>query len=186
MQDQPVLTACQHFDDDRGFLEVLVHAERDSDVFHRPIKQIIRTRSASGVLRGLHYQWPRPMTKMVMCISGEILDVAVDLRQDSPTYKQHRTTVLGGMNTVGLHRFTVPAGYAHGFYVLQGPAEVIYLCDDIHVPENDHVVRWDDPEIGIEWPHMFDGFPKLSRKDENAPTLGELEGLAINPLPRMG
>lgn len=117
--------------------------------------------SSTGVLRGLHYDLR--MAKLVQCLAGTIYDVIADMREDSPTYKQWEAVELSGENHRQLY---IPAGCAHGFYVLQGPATVMYKQTAIHDPVHERTVRYDDPSIGVRWP--LSGTPVLSAKDANA------------------
>ncbi|MEN5059245.1 dTDP-4-dehydrorhamnose 3,5-epimerase [Luteimonas sp. TWI1416] len=124
--------------------------------------------SAKGVLRGLHYQWPRPQGKLVSVLQGEVFDVAVDIRRGSPTFGQWDGVLLSAENK---RQFWIPEGFAHGFAVLSETALFSYLCTDIYVKEADAGVRWDDPQIGVEWP--IDA-PLLSDKDAQAPLLADI------------
>jgi dTDP-4-dehydrorhamnose 3,5-epimerase len=124
--------------------------------------------SAKGVLRGLHYQWPRPQGKLVNVLQGEVFDVAVDLRRGSPTFGQWEGVLLSGENK---RQLWIPEGFAHGFAVLSETALFSYLCTDIYVKEADAEVRWDDPQIGVEWPVQT---PLLSDKDAQAPLLADI------------
>jgi len=124
--------------------------------------------SSRGVLRGLHYQWPRPQGKLVSVLEGEVYDVAVDIRRDSPTFGRWEAVILSAEN----HRqFWIPEGFAHGFAVLSGRAVFHYLCTDVYVREHDAGVRWNDADIGIDWPVSA---PLLSAKDMAAPLLAEI------------
>jgi dTDP-4-dehydrorhamnose 3,5-epimerase len=160
------------FADDRGcFLETWSAARyRDAGV---PVDfvQSNLVRSRRGVLRGLHFQVERPQGKLVWAISGEILDVAVDVRRGSPTFGRWFGATLSGEN----HRqMFVPVGFAHGYCVLSEIAEVAYLCSDYYRPAGDRGVRWDDPAIGIAWPP---GEKLLSAKDRALPLLADAPDL---------
>jgi len=121
-----------------------------------------------GTLRGLHFQLnPKAQTKLVRCTKGEILDVAVDIREGSPTYKKWVAVKLTEENKKQL---LIPKGFAHGFLTLTNDVEVQYKVDEYYSPENDRSIRFDDPEIGVVW--GIDG-PVLSDKDLNAPSLKE-------------
>jgi dTDP-4-dehydrorhamnose reductase/dTDP-4-dehydrorhamnose 3,5-epimerase len=124
-----------------------------------------------GTLRGLHFQTP-PMaqSKLVRCSHGALLDVAVDLRPNSPTYKKWFSIELSEENKTQL---LIPQGFAHGFLTLTDNTELQYKCDNFYSKEHDCSVRYDDPEIGIDW--NFDGEPILSEKDLKAPLLGSLK-----------
>ena len=130
------------------------------------------SRSSRGVLRGLHYQYPQWQGKLVRAIAGEIFDVAVDIRAGSPTFGQWYGAFLNDENRQQLY---VPAGFAHGFCVTSDIADVAYKCTTDYQPEQDAGVRWNDPEIGIEWP--IDN-PLLSEKDQQSPFLKDLPSLA--------
>ena len=119
------------------------------------------SRSVRHVLRGLHYQLPpRAQGKLVRIVVGEVFDVAVDLRRNSPTFGQWAGAVLSAENK---HQLWVPEGFAHGFYVLSEEAEFVYKCTDYYNPKAEHSLLWNDPAVGIEWP--LQGEPKLSPKD---------------------
>jgi dTDP-4-dehydrorhamnose 3,5-epimerase len=124
-------------------------------------------------LRGLHFQTPsRGQDKLVRCIRGRIFDVAVDIRNGSPTYGQWVGAELSAENG---HQLFIPIGFAHGFLTLEPDCEVSYKCSDTYAPDHDGGVRWDDPAIGIEWP-MTDGItPELSAKDSVQPLLADFD-----------
>jgi dTDP-4-dehydrorhamnose 3,5-epimerase len=120
------------------------------------------------VLRGLHFQKKHPQGKLVRVISGEVFDVAVDLRIDSPTYKKWFGIILSGKNK---KQFYIPEGFAHGFLVLSDEAEFTYKCTNFYRPEDEGGIIWNDPTIGIEWPIDKINNLILSSKDEKWPTL---------------
>lgn len=124
--------------------------------------------SRKGVLRGLHAQLRHPQGKLVRAIIGEIFDVAVDIRPDSPTFGKWVGAVLSEENAQQLY---VPPGFAHGFCVLSDIAHVQYKCTDVYQPGDEIGVVWNDPEIGIDWPI---GDPVLNDKDRNAPRLADI------------
>ena len=125
--------------------------------------------SRQGVLRGLHIQNPHAQGKLVQVLEGEVFDVAVDVRSGSPTFGQWSAVVLSAAN----HRqFWVPAGFAHGYMVTSEQALFSYKCTDFYHPEAQFSIRWDDPEIGIEWPEGIE--PKLSEKDRVADLLTDI------------
>ena len=127
-----------------------------------------QSRSSGGILRGLHFQLRPGQAKLVRCARGNIWDVAVDLRRNSPTYRRWEGVELSDQN----HRqLFVPAGFAHGFCTLSPEADVAYKLSSYYDPETEAGVRWDDPEIGIEWPIQN---PILSDRDKLAPTLAEI------------
>ncbi|MBQ3132738.1 MAG: dTDP-4-dehydrorhamnose 3,5-epimerase [Clostridia bacterium] len=126
------------------------------------------SRSARGVLRGLHFQKTHPQAKLVRVLQGEVFDVAVDLREGSPTYGQWTGAVLTGENH---KQIFVPKGFAHGFLVLSDYAVFAYKCDDFYDPTDEGGLLWNDPDIGIEWPIAADMTLLLSDKDKQQPTL---------------
>lgn len=119
------------------------------------------SRSAKGVLRGLHYQMQQPQGKLVRVVQGEVFDVAVDMRQHSPTFGQWSGVHLSAAN----HRqLWIPAGFAHGFVVLSDTADFLYKTTDYYAPQHEACLKWDDPTVGIEWP--LNTTPSLSTKDQ--------------------
>ncbi|HET8986515.1 MAG TPA: dTDP-4-dehydrorhamnose 3,5-epimerase, partial [Trueperaceae bacterium] len=135
------------------------------------------SRSSRGTLRGLHYQRePHAQGKLVSVVTGRILDVAVDLRRDSPTFGQHVTAVLDDDN---MHQLWVPRGFGHGFLVLSEVADVSYKVDAYHSPTAEGGVRWDDADLGIDWgvaAALGDGVsPLVSPRDATLPPLGEAQ-----------
>lgn len=159
------------FGDARGFFYETWNAERFGQ-HGLPISFVQSNISSSseGVLRGLHYQWPRPQGKLVSVLKGEVFDVAVDIRRGSPTFGQWEGVALSAENK---RQLWIPEGFAHGFLVLSGEALFSYLCTDVYVKEADAGIRWDDPGIGVVWP--MDIAPVLSEKDANAPLLADVE-----------
>ncbi|MBI5136215.1 MAG: dTDP-4-dehydrorhamnose 3,5-epimerase [Nitrospirae bacterium] len=157
------------FEDARGFFIETYHADRFREHgMTLPFVQDNHSASVRGTLRGLHYQIERPQGKLVRAIIGEIFDVAVDIRRGSPTFGKWYGVTLSAENRLQLY---VPPGFAHGFCVTSGRAEVIYKCTDIYHPGGERGIRWNDPDIGIVWP-VAD--PLLSDKDRNAPLLTQL------------
>lgn len=130
------------------------------------------SRSSFGVVRGLHFQKPpHTQNKLVRCLEGRILDVAVDLRRGSPTYLRHVSVELTGENHLSLF---VPAGFAHGFSVLSGQATVLYKCDRFYHPGSDSGIQLLDPSLGIDWGIDLDR-AVMSDKDRTRPLLSETE-----------
>lgn len=127
--------------------------------------------SQRGVLRGLHYQIRQAQGKLVRVISGEIFDIAVDIRRSSPTFGQWVGIILSAENR---QQLWIPAGFAHGFYVLSGSAEVVYKVTDYYAPEWERNILWNDPKIGIEWP-ITNVAPILSKKDLEGKLLADAE-----------
>ena len=124
------------------------------------------SRSARGVLRGLHYQLARPQAKLVTVLSGEVFDVAVDVRRSSPTFGKWFSAVLSGEKR---NLFYIPEGFAHGFQVLSETADFFYKVTDFWSPEDERGVAWNDPALAIPWP--LAGAPKLSARDAQLPPL---------------
>jgi dTDP-4-dehydrorhamnose 3,5-epimerase len=124
--------------------------------------------SARGVLRGLHYQWPKPQGKFVSVIEGEVWDVAVDIRRGSPHFGRWTAAVLSGENK---RHFWIPEGFAHGFAVLSEKAVFTYLCTQTYDAQADAGLRWDDPDLAIDWPISE---PTLSAKDQVTPLLKDV------------
>lgn len=124
--------------------------------------------STQGVLRGLHYQWPRPQGKLISVLEGEVYDVAVDIRRGSPTFGQWEAVVLSAENK---RQLWIPEGFAHGFAALSERVVFHYLCTDVYVKEADAGLRWNDAELAIDWPIAA---PLLSDKDARAPFLSEI------------
>jgi len=118
------------------------------------------SKSAKGVLRGLHYQIKQPQGKLVRVVSGEVYDVAVDIRRSSPTFGQWVGALLSAENK---HQLWVPEGFAHGFVVLSKSAEFLYKTTDYYAPEYERCIRWDDPDLAIDW--QFREEPLVSKKD---------------------
>ena len=131
------------------------------------------SRSARGVLRGLHYQLNQPQGKLVRVTSGAVFDVAVDLRRSSPHFGQWTGHELSAENQ---HMLWVPPGFAHGFLVLSHSADFLYKTTAYYAPQWDRGIRWDDPEIGVQWP--LEGAPALSGKDQVLPLLRDAETYA--------
>jgi dTDP-4-dehydrorhamnose 3,5-epimerase len=153
------------FPDDRGFFVETFQQSRYGELGIGPFVQDNWSRSKKGVLRGLHFQQPRPQGKLVMVTRGAVWDVAVDIRRESPTFGKHVGVELS--ETTG-RQFWVPAGFAHGFFTLTDDTDVLYKVTDVYVPEADGAIRWDDPALAIPWPSMT---PRVSAKDQNAPLL---------------
>jgi dTDP-4-dehydrorhamnose 3,5-epimerase len=133
-----------------------------------------QSKSRKGVLRGLHFQKQYPQGKLVRVISGSVFDVAVDLRQPSPTYGKYYGITLTDTNNLQLY---IPKGFAHGFLVLSDEAVFAYKCTDYYYPDDEGGLAWDDPEIGVDWPLKDIGGVRavlLSNKDKRNPTLKEI------------
>jgi dTDP-4-dehydrorhamnose 3,5-epimerase len=155
--------------DERGFLLESWHQERYLACgIPADFVQDNQSRSVQGTLRGLHYQLSRPQGKLVRVVTGEVFDVAVDLRKSSPTFGRWAGEVLSARN----HRqLWIPPGFAHGFYVLSESADLLYKCTEYYSPDDDRALRWDDPELSIDWPLLKGRAPLLSLRDAAAPAL---------------
>ena len=163
------------FGDDRGFFLESWNARAFADAgLDLDFVQDNHSRSARGVLRGLHYQLGNPQGKLVRVTQGAVFDVAVDVRRSSPHFGRWTGAELSDAN----HRMLwVPPGFAHGFVVLSDSADFLYKCTTLYDAANDRGIRWDDPAIGIDWP--LDGMtPQLSAKDAVAPLLADAEVFA--------
>ncbi len=159
------------FGDERGFF-LESHNERAFAELGIEARFVQDNHSSSrrNVLRGLHYQIKQPQGKLVRAIEGEILDVAVDLRRSSPTFGGWEAVILSEANR---RMLWIPAGFAHGFYVLCDRAQVLYKATDYYAPEHERTVMWNDPELKIDW--KLNGEPIISVKDQRGALLGEAE-----------
>ena len=157
------------YGDDRGFFFESYNIDKFKDlVIDTIFVQDNHSKSAKGVLRGIHFQLPpKPMAKLVRCTRGKLWDVVVDLRKDSPTYKQWFGLELSEENRKMLY---VPGDFGHGFYSLED-SELQYKVSNTFDPELDGGIAWNDPEINIEWP--IEGEPTLSERDKGAKFLAE-------------
>ena len=157
------------YEDDRGFFLETFNLEKYVEGgIKGPFVQDNYSHSLRGVLRGLHYQYPRAQAKLVSCIQGTIFDVAVDIRQGSPTFGKWVGTVLSDENR---RQLFIPEGFAHGFCVFSESADVVYKCSDFYHPEAELTIAWNDPELAIPWP---DQNPNVSEKDANGSLLADL------------
>ena len=158
------------FGDSRGFFFETFQVERYSELanINFTFVQDNYSRSSKGVLRGLHFQKKKPQGKLVRVVRGEVYDVAVDIRKESPTYGHWEAVVLSEENKL---QFWVPPGFAHGFVVLSDVADFEYKCSDYYDPADEGSILWEDPDLNIPWPVKD---PKLSEKDLNAPKLVDL------------
>ncbi len=158
------------FEDNRGFFTETFRLNR----FHKAgirktFVQDNLSKSEKNTLRGLHYQIMNPQAKLVMVTSGEILDVAVDIRRHSPNFGRYVSYRLSDKNKELLY---IPEGFAHGFFVLSDEATFLYKCSDYYNPVGERGIRWNDPDIAIDWP---DTDPVLSAKDEKLSLLSDLD-----------
>jgi dTDP-4-dehydrorhamnose 3,5-epimerase len=159
----------QVFGDHRGFfLETWNLNRYRAQGIEAQFVQDNLSRSRHGTLRGLHYQKPNAQGKLVSVLDGEVFDVAVDIRQGSPTFKRWKGVNLSAENKRLLY---LPPGFAHGFVVLSESALFHYKCTDYYSPKDEVTIRWDDPEIGIIWPIQT---PNLSAKDSQAMPLKDI------------
>lgn len=150
------------FGDQRGFFFESYNARRFEELtgVRADFVQDNHSRSEKNVLRGLHYQIRQPQGKLVRVIAGEVFDVSVDIRRSSPTFGRWAGVRLSAANQ---RHLWIPPGHAHGFLVLSDSAEVLYKTTDYWAPEHERCIRWDDPQLAIEWP--LQGNPLLSAKD---------------------
>lgn len=152
------------YGDDRGFF----FESYNEEVFYQQtgirkcFVQDNHSRSTKGVLRGLHYQTKQPQGKLVRVVSGEVFDVAVDIRKNSSTFGQWVGEIISEENK---RQMWIPEGFAHGFIVLSDRADFLYKTTDYYAPEHERCIIWNDPDLNIDWP--FDGEPTLSSKDNN-------------------
>ncbi|MEG3132160.1 dTDP-4-dehydrorhamnose 3,5-epimerase [Rouxiella sp. T17] len=158
------------FGDSRGFFLETFEKKRYQEMLNIDLDfvQDNHSRSSKGVLRGLHFQTENPQGKLVRVVRGEVYDVAVDIRPDSPSYGKWYGVLLSEENKT---QFWVPPGLAHGFVVLSDVADFEYKCTDYYAPALEGCLLWNDPEVGIEWPIEN---PLLSEKDKLGKTLREL------------
>lgn len=159
----------QVFGDERGFfMETYVEEDFRENGIDTEFVQDNHSKSEQGVLRGLHYQKGKhSQGKLVRVTQGVIMDVIVDLREDSETFGEHLKVILSEYNRKMLW---VPRGFAHGFYTLSGTAEVQYKVDNDYAPDQEAGIIWNDPELDVDWPTED---PKLSEKDEEWPKFAE-------------
>ena len=157
------------FIDKRGFFIESYHKKKIAELGIKcDFVQDNHSKSSRGILRGLHYQLTHPQAKLLRVISGEVLDVAVDIRTGSPAFGKWHSEKLTAENKKQLF---IPRGFAHGFLVLSDTAEVLYKCDDFYHEEDDYGIAWNDPEIGIDWGVEE---PMLSDKDMKNPLLSQM------------
>ncbi len=161
------------FGDDRGFfMETYHRAKFHAGGITADFVQDNHSGSRGGILRGLHYQIRQAQGKLVRVVVGKVFDVAVDIRRSSPTFGRWVGAELSADNK---RQLWIPEGFAHGFYVLSEWAEVVYKATNLYAPEWDRSIRWDDPDIGINWPLVDGQPPLLSQKDAAAPFLRQAE-----------
>lgn len=147
-----IIVDVKSYGDERGyFMETYKKPDFVAGGIDVDFVQDNQSSSTKGVLRGLHFQINHPQSKLVRVVSGEVFDVAVDLREGSPTYGKWEGVVLSAENK---RQFFIPRGFAHGFLVLSETAEFCYKCDDIYHPNDEGGLMWNDPAVGIEWPAL--------------------------------
>lgn len=170
-----VLLEPKVFGDDRGFFfESYNHRQFEEAIgYSLSFVQDNHSRSVRNVLRGLHYQVQNPQGKLVRVVQGEVFDVAVDLRRSSPTFGQWAGAILSAQNK---QQLWVPEGFAHGFLVLSESAEFLYKTTDYYAPKHERCIRWDDSELGIDWP--LESPPVLSAKDSEGMSFKDAEAFS--------
>ena len=171
----PLIIEPKVFGDDRGFfLESWNKAAFAGAGLDIDFVQDNHSRSARGVLRGMHFQNPGPQGKLVRVVAGAVFDVAVDLRRSSATFGQWTGVELSAANK---RMFWVPEGFAHGFLTLEDGTDFLYKCTAPYAPQHEHSLAWDDRDVGIDWP--LDGMePQLSEKDRKGTPLAKIEAFA--------
>lgn len=168
-----ILIKPQIFRDERGFfLETYQQQQFKATGISVNFVQDNHSGSYRRALRGLHYQIQQPQGKLVRVVVGEIYDAAVDIRRSSPTFGQWVGLTLSAENK---HQLWIPPGFAHGFLVLSEWAEIIYKATDYYAPQHERTIRWDDPQIGIDWPLEPGSQPVLSPKDSQGLPLSQAE-----------
>ncbi|WP_423708897.1 dTDP-4-dehydrorhamnose 3,5-epimerase [Undibacterium sp. WLX3042] len=160
------------FGDERGFFFESFNAKKFAELTGVDVEfvQDNHSLSAKNILRGLHYQIKQAQGKLVRVVTGEVFDVAVDIRKSSPRFGQWTGVVLSAENQ---RQFWIPPGFAHGFVVLSDKAEFLYKTTDYWAPEYERSLQWNDPAIGIEWP--IQGEPVMSAKDQQGKLLADAE-----------
>ena len=159
------------FGDERGFfMETWQQKKFCELVCERNFVQDNHSKSARNILRGLHYQTQNPQGKLVRVVSGEVFDVAVDMRKSSATFGRWTGIMLSAENK---RQLWIPEGFAHGFYVLSESAEFVYKCTDYYNPLSEHSLLWNDDFVGIKWPLIDGELPLLSSKDSLGKTFAD-------------
>lgn len=170
IKDVFIIEPKKHGDNRGYFMETYKESDFKAAGLNYDFVQDNQSKSRAGVLRGLHFQKNFPQAKLVRCIEGEVFDVAVDLRKDSPTYGKWAGVVLSAEKG---NQFMIPRGFAHGYLVLSEEATFCYKCDELYHPEDEGGIMWNDPDVRVEWP--FEGKPLLSEKDKKHPLLRDLK-----------
>ena len=166
-----VITPAVHGENRGYFMETYSQRDMEEAGINIEFVQDNQSCSTKGVLRGLHFQKQFPQTKLVRAIKGRVFDVAVDLRKGSKTYGKWFGVKLTAENK---KQFFIPKGFAHGFLVLSDYAEFAYKCSDFYHPEGEGGIKWDDPDVGVEWPITDDMKLNLSERDTKWGGIGEL------------
>ena len=161
------------FTDNRGFFMEIYNQDRYKKSINRIFVQDNLSYSVKGTLRGLHFQIKRPQAKLVQVITGEIFDVAVDIRPGSSTFGKWTGVYLSEKNK---RQLFIPEGFAHGFCVISETAHFLYKCSDFYFQHDEGGIIWSDPDIGIDWPVKD---PIISEKDKHLPRLSGIKGLKI-------
>ena len=164
-----VLVPAVHGDERGYFMESFRASYFTERGMQLPFVQDNQSRSVQETLRGLHYQLTSPQGKLVRVISGEVFDVAVDIRQSSPSFGQWVGEFLSADNR---RQLWVPPGFAHGFYVMSSSAELAYKCTEYYRPDDDQCIAWNDPDIAIRWP-LLSPEPVLSARDQDGQLLSQ-------------
>ena len=167
-----VITPALHGDSRGYFMETYNQHDMEEAGLNYVFVQDNQSASTKGVLRGLHYQKHFPQTKLVRVFRGEVFDVVVDLRKDSPTFGKHYGILLSEENR---KQFLIPKGFAHGFLVLSDIAEFCYKCDDFYHPNDEGGLAWNDPEIDIAWPKLEGNYHGTASADGYT-----VDGIALN------
>lgn len=173
--DVKILSPTQYGDDRGFFMETFVSNWFKSNISDFDFVQDNHSKSCQGILRGLHYQIDNPQGKLVRVVSGDVFDVAVDLRLNSKTFSQSVCVRLSSDNN---RMLWIPPGFAHGFYVLSEYAEFVYKCTSYYDPDSEKSIIWNDPDLKINWPLIKGLKPNLSQKDS--------QGLLFKEAPKYG
>jgi dTDP-4-dehydrorhamnose 3,5-epimerase len=161
------------FDDARGFFFETWQKEKFSAAgISLPFVQDNHSHSSRFTLRGLHFQIQQPQGKLVSVTRGEVFDVAVDIRRTSPNFGRWMGIVLNDFNH---HMLWVPPGFAHGYLALSDKVDLMYKCTDYYAPQHERAIRWDDPQLNLQWPLPAGVAPILSEKDASAPLFRHVE-----------
>jgi dTDP-4-dehydrorhamnose 3,5-epimerase len=164
------------YGDERGYFLEFYNARTFAGLgIDCPFVQDDHSHSGRGVLRGMHYQLHQPQATLVRVVGGEIFDVIVDVRRGSPTFGKWHGERLSAANK---RMVFLPAGFAHGFYVLSETADIVYKCSDFYAPGDERGVLWSDPDLGIAWP-LAGATPTVSAKDRALPPLAQMPDDAL-------